>query len=95
MDVNNRPGVHRDPGFALLELYDDALPEVYTHDAVTDDDLRRGDAEQWTNAFASREQAVAHRAVNDFGSDGFLGNPTGNCRVNQRLALGHVSRQVH
>jgi RNA polymerase sigma-70 factor (ECF subfamily) len=29
MDVNNRPGVHRDPGFALLELYDDALPEVY------------------------------------------------------------------
>lgn len=29
MDVNNRPGVHRDPGFALLELYDSALPEVY------------------------------------------------------------------
>jgi RNA polymerase sigma-70 factor, ECF subfamily len=29
VDVNNRPGVHRDPGFALLELYDAALPEVY------------------------------------------------------------------
>jgi RNA polymerase sigma-70 factor (ECF subfamily) len=29
MDVNNRPGVQPDPGFALLELYDSALPEVY------------------------------------------------------------------
>jgi len=29
VDVNNRPGVRRDPGFALLELYDTALPEVY------------------------------------------------------------------
>lgn len=29
MDVERRPGVRRDPGFALLELYDKALPEVY------------------------------------------------------------------
>jgi RNA polymerase sigma-70 factor (ECF subfamily) len=29
VDVNNRPGVRHDPGFALLELYDTALPEVY------------------------------------------------------------------
>lgn len=29
MDVNNPPGVRHDPGFALLELYDTALPEVY------------------------------------------------------------------
>jgi RNA polymerase sigma-70 factor (ECF subfamily) len=27
--VNNRPGVRHDPGFALLELYDTALPDVY------------------------------------------------------------------
>jgi RNA polymerase sigma-70 factor (ECF subfamily) len=27
--VEQRPGVRRDPGFALLELYDRALPEVY------------------------------------------------------------------
>jgi RNA polymerase sigma-70 factor, ECF subfamily len=27
--VNQRPGIRRDPGFALLELYDTALPEVY------------------------------------------------------------------
>lgn len=29
MDVEQRPGVRREPGFALLELYDQALPEVY------------------------------------------------------------------
>lgn len=27
--MNNRPGVRQDPGIALLELYDSALPEVY------------------------------------------------------------------
>jgi RNA polymerase sigma-70 factor (ECF subfamily) len=27
--VTQRPGVHRDPGLALLDLYDAALPEVY------------------------------------------------------------------
>jgi RNA polymerase sigma-70 factor (ECF subfamily) len=27
--VDQRPGVRQDPGFALLELYDAALPEVY------------------------------------------------------------------
>lgn len=29
MDVEQRPGVRRDPGLTLLELYDAALPEVY------------------------------------------------------------------
>jgi RNA polymerase sigma-70 factor (ECF subfamily) len=29
VNVDQRPGVRRDPGFALLELYDAALPEVY------------------------------------------------------------------
>ncbi|HKN98873.1 MAG TPA: sigma-70 family RNA polymerase sigma factor [Pseudonocardiaceae bacterium] len=29
MDVEQRPGVRRDPGLTLLELYDQALPEVY------------------------------------------------------------------
>jgi RNA polymerase sigma-70 factor (ECF subfamily) len=29
VDVEQRPGVRPDPGFALLELYDVALPEVY------------------------------------------------------------------
>lgn len=29
MDVEQRSGVRPDPGFALLELYDRALPEVY------------------------------------------------------------------
>lgn len=29
MDVEQRPGIRREPGFALLELYDQALPEVY------------------------------------------------------------------
>ncbi|HEX5402030.1 MAG TPA: sigma-70 family RNA polymerase sigma factor [Pseudonocardiaceae bacterium] len=29
MDVEQRPGVAPDPGLALLELYDVALPEVY------------------------------------------------------------------
>ena len=27
--MSDRPGVRQDPGFALLELYDSALPEVY------------------------------------------------------------------
>ena len=29
MDVEQRPRVRRDPGLALLALYDEALPEVY------------------------------------------------------------------
>lgn len=29
MDVDQRPGVRHDPGLALLDLYDRALPEVY------------------------------------------------------------------
>jgi RNA polymerase sigma-70 factor (ECF subfamily) len=29
VDVEQRPGVRPDPGFALLELYEVALPEVY------------------------------------------------------------------
>jgi RNA polymerase sigma-70 factor, ECF subfamily len=29
VDVEQRPGVRRDPGLTLLELYDAALPEVY------------------------------------------------------------------
>jgi RNA polymerase sigma-70 factor, ECF subfamily len=29
VDVEPRPGVRRDPGLTLLELYDTALPEVY------------------------------------------------------------------
>jgi RNA polymerase sigma-70 factor (ECF subfamily) len=29
VDVEQRPGVRRDPGLALLTLYDEALPEVY------------------------------------------------------------------
>jgi RNA polymerase sigma-70 factor (ECF subfamily) len=29
VDVEPRPGVRRDPGLTLLELYDEALPQVY------------------------------------------------------------------